>query len=92
MKRIISHGAKALGRAGRTNNTANAALLGGGLGGRPNRSSDSSISAAPIFARFACCCGYRLGIALRRGRRFAIAGGYVTRDVPRGLESGGICA
>ena len=71
MKRTMLHGAKALGRVGRANNTANAALLGEGLVEGPTD------RATPRFPRRHLCpfrllLRLSLGYRLRRGRRLRL--------------------
>lgn len=87
MKRAMLHGVKALGRVGRASNTANAALLGEGLVEGPT---DRAI---PRFPRrpslpVSLVVAVIVWASLAAWQALAIAGGYVTRDVPRGLESG----
>ena len=87
MKRIISHGAKALGHVGRGSNAANAVLLGEGLVEGPIDRS------APRFPRrpslpVSLVVAVVAWISLAAWQALAIAGGHVPRDVPRGLEPG----
>lgn len=87
MKRAMLHGAKALGRVGRANNTANAALLGEGLVEGPTDRATPRFPRRPSLP-VSLVVAVIAWVSLAAWQALAIAGGYVTRDVPRGLESG----
>ena len=87
MKRAMLHGVKALGRVGRTNNTANAALLGEGLVEGPTDRATPRFPRRPSLP-VSLVVAVIAWVSLAAWQALAIAGGYVTRDVPRGLESG----
>ena len=87
MKRAMLHGAKALGRVGRASNTANAALLGEGLAEGPTDRATPRFPRRPSLP-VSLVVAVIVWVSLAAWQALAIAGGYVTRDVPRGLESG----
>ena len=87
MKRAMLHGAKALGRVGRANNTANAALLGEGLVEGPTDRATPRFPRRPSLP-VSLVVAVIVWASLAAWQALAIAGGYVTHDVPRGLESG----
>lgn len=87
MKRAMLHGAKALGRVGRANNTANAALLGEGLVEGPTDRATPRFPRRPSLP-VSLVVAVIAWVSLAAWQALAVAGGYVTRDAPRGLESG----
>lgn len=87
MKRAMLHGVKALGRVGRASDTANAALLGEGLVEGPTDRATPRFPRRPSLP-VSLVVAVIVWVSLAVWQALAIAGGSVTRDVPRGLESG----
>ena len=87
MKRAMLHGVKALGRVGRASDTANAALLGEGLVEGPTDRATPRFPRRPSLP-VSLVVAVIAWVSLAAWQALAIAGGYVTRDVPRGLKSG----